>query len=71
MTGEVKLPVYAAARLPEVWVEDLASRTLLVFRDPSRKSYKTSLTLRQGDTVSMLAHPEIVFAVDELLGPER
>ena len=66
----IKLPAYAAARIPEVWIANLKEQTLLVFRDPSRKEYRTSLTFRRGDTISLLAFPEITFSVDELLGPE-
>ena len=66
---EVKLPVYAAARIRDVWIEDLTSEVLLVFRDPSKGSYKTSLTFHRGDSVWLLAFPEIAFPVEQLLGP--
>lgn len=65
---DVKLGVYAAARVPEVWIEDLVNQTLMVFRDPSRKAYKTSLNFRRGESVSLLAFPEIPIAVSDLLG---
>ncbi len=65
---DVKLRIYAAARLPEVWIADVPGGSLLVYRDPSLKSYKTSLSFRRGDTLSCLAFPDIKLAVDELLG---
>ncbi|PYS53951.1 MAG: Uma2 family endonuclease [Acidobacteria bacterium] len=65
---DVKLRIYAAARLPEVWIADLAGNVLLVYRDPSGKGYGTSLTFRRGDSLSCSRFPEIQLAVDELLG---
>jgi Uma2 family endonuclease len=65
----VKLPTYAAVRIPEVWIEDLARETLSVFRHPARGAYTTLLELHRGDSVSLLAYPEIAFPVESLLGP--
>jgi Uma2 family endonuclease len=65
---DVKLEVYAGARIREVWIEDLVSQSLMIFRDPSTKMYKTSLTFCRGDVVSLLAFPEIAVQVSELLG---
>jgi len=63
-----KMPRYAAAGVPEVWIENLNSDELLVYRDPSGGTYKTTLTLRRGDSASVAAFPEILFKVDDLLG---
>ena len=65
---DVKLRIYAAARLPEVWIADLAGDSLLVYRNPSGKGYKTFLSCRRGDTLSCLTFPDVTLAVDELLG---
>lgn len=64
----VKAPRYAAAGVPEVWIENLEEDLLLVFRDPAGKTYKTCLTLRSSDSISVLAFPDVVFKVDQLLG---
>jgi hypothetical protein len=64
----VKLPIYARLEVPEVWIEDLAHDLILVFRDRAAKSYKTGLTMRRGDTLSVAAFPEITFKVENLLG---
>ena len=63
----VKLPIYAATRVPEVWIADLQGAELLVFRDPSRRRYTTHLKFRRGESVSCLAFPDIRIAVDDLL----
>ena len=65
---DVKLPIYAAMRLPEVWIADLAGDEVLVYREPSGKRYNTSLSFRSGDSISCLTPPQIQLAVDDLLG---
>jgi Uma2 family endonuclease len=65
---KVKLPHYARCGVPEVWIEDLNNDLLLVFRDPSRGRYKTSMTLGKGEKVSPLAFPDVSFKVEDLLG---
>ena len=64
----VKLPRYAAAGVPEVWIENLEDDLLLVYRDPAGNSYTASLTLGRGDPVSLAAFPDIVFKVDDFVG---
>jgi Uma2 family endonuclease len=63
-----KLKVYARAGVSEVWIEDLTTDTLLVFREPSRAAYQVQLMFRPGDTVASLAFPDLRLAVSELLG---
>jgi Uma2 family endonuclease len=63
-----KLRVYARHGVSEVWIEDLTSDTLLVFREPSGATYKTELALRRGESIAPLAFPEVAFSVSEFLG---
>src|SRR5262245_39132592 len=44
----IKLPLFAASGVPEVWIEDLNEDFLLVFRDPEGNAYRTILTLKRG-----------------------
>ena len=64
----VKLPIYAAVGVPEVWIEDLAEGALWVYREPFGGAYKTSLRLSRGESVCPLAFPDAVFSVEALLG---
>jgi len=66
---QIKVPRYAAAGVPEVWIENLAADELLVYRNPGAKAYSISLTLHRTDTISPSVFPDIVFKVDEILGP--
>ena len=64
----VKLPRYAAAGIPEVWIEDLKNDCLLVYRDRTEKNFATSLTLHRGDSISPLAFPSVTFRIEDLIG---
>ena len=67
-----KLPLYAAANIPDYWIVDIASRRLLVFRDPAPipdggAAYRTHRTLGPADTVSPHAAPSAAVTVADLL----
>jgi Uma2 family endonuclease len=64
----IKLPLFAASGVAEVWIENLNDDELLVYRDPVSRVYSTSLTFRRGALVSLAAFPEIPIKVDDLLG---
>jgi Uma2 family endonuclease len=65
---EVKLPLYTRARIPEVWIFDLASQVILVYRKPSNEGYKETFTVRKPDNIAPLAFPSMVLTTDQLLG---
>ena len=69
-----KLSLYAAGRIADYWVVDVAGRQLLVFRDPLPDAsqphghgYATQLVLGPGDTVSPLSAPSSTIRVADLL----
>lgn len=64
----VKVPIYARLGIPEVWIADLQQDRILIFRDPAGNAYKTTLTLHRGESLSVLAFPEINFKVEDVLG---
>jgi len=63
-----KLRVYARQGVREVWIEDLTTDRLLVFRDAEGGSYKTQLSLSPGDSIAPQAFPQLVLSVSNLLG---
>jgi Uma2 family endonuclease len=65
--SRIKMPRYAAARIPEVWVENLQDDVLHVYRDPTVTGYATSLVLRRGESLSPVALPDVTFTVEQLL----
>ena len=64
-----KLARYAAAGIPEVWIANLRVREVTVYADPSGSEYENVATYRAGDSISPIAFPDIVLAVDEFMPP--
>ena len=64
----VKLPLYAAAGIPEVWLVDLAGEAVEVYRAPAATGYRDARRLVRGDRVAPGAFPDASLAVDEVLG---
>ena len=63
-----KVPRYAAAGIPETWVVDTSDNRLEVYRDPSSDGYQTTTVLSAGASVSPEAFPDVVLAVDDIIG---
>jgi Uma2 family endonuclease len=64
---DTKVPLYAAAGIPEVWIADLQGDRLRVFRDPDAGEYRRVEVLTRNDSVAPLAFPDLQLSVDELL----
>lgn len=64
----VKLPLYAIARIPEVWIVNLADEAVEVYRNPQGSAYQETATLGRGEVVSPEAFPALGLAAEELLG---
>lgn len=63
-----KLPKYAAAGIPEVWLVDLGSEQVEVHFVPKGNAYGTVKTYRRGEQVVSENLPELSISVDELFG---
>lgn len=63
-----KLPLYARALIPEVWIVDLVLSEIEVYRDPKGDTYAEKFVLKRGDTVSPQAFPDIVARVEDVIG---
>jgi len=64
---EVKLPLYARAGIPEVWIADLAGDRLEIYRDPRPDAYTTVGVLARNDAVAPVAFPDLRLTVGDLL----
>ena len=65
----VKFPLYAEAKIPEVWLVNLADDRLEIYHQPMEKSYQHVLILQRGDALRLLAFPEVELDVIDLIGP--
>jgi Uma2 family endonuclease len=64
---DVKLPRYAAAGIPEVWIWDLERRRVLVNRRPAGDMSGES-TIHEGGTLAPLAFPDVAISIEQILG---
>ena len=63
----VKLPLYAAAGIPEVWIVDLERRRVLVHRQPTGATHFDITMVGEG-TLSPVAFPELQIRLEEIVG---
>ena len=64
---DVKVPVYARAGIPEVWLLDLNQGCVEVYREPSPNGYRQTTNAWQDETLRPVSLPEISVRVDDLL----
>ena len=64
----VKLPLYARAGIPELWIVDIKRRALDAYRVPDGDFYRERTTHRAGEQVALAAAPEIVVRLDLMFG---
>ena len=65
---DVKFSIYARAGIPEAWLLDLVADRLEVYRHPTPDGYQDVQSLQRAESVAPQAFPDLVLAVDDLLG---
>lgn len=64
---DTKIPLYAAARIPEVWIVNLIDNIIEVHQDPSNGIYKLAKIYTPGDSLHSKALPDFSLEVDKIL----
>ncbi|MFN8558787.1 MAG: Uma2 family endonuclease [Dehalococcoidia bacterium] len=64
----IKLPLYAAAGIIEVWLVNLVAQVVEVYRDPAPEGYRRHTVHGRGESIALLALPDVAVAVAEILG---
>ncbi|HME21116.1 MAG TPA: Uma2 family endonuclease [Acetobacteraceae bacterium] len=64
----MKLPLYARAGIPEVWIVDANANEIAVWRDPSQDGYGAASCVPLGGTVTPQALPGVILRVSDFLG---
>ena len=64
---ELKLPRYAAAGIPEVWIANVSVRQVEAFHDPVDGIYQSSRIVPSDGRISPRAFPDVVLTVGEFL----
>ncbi|OGF53023.1 MAG: hypothetical protein A2Z21_08670 [Candidatus Fraserbacteria bacterium RBG_16_55_9] len=65
---KVKIPLYAKAGIPEVWLVDLDEERIEVYRNPSAKGYGEVQRFRRGRSLAPQALPDMKLSVSDILG---
>ena len=63
----VKLPLYASAGIPEVWLVDLVKQQVEVYTQPQDDIYALRRLVRKGEVIALVAL-DLEVTVDEVLG---
>ncbi len=63
-----KVPMYAAANIPEVWIVDLNTDRIWVYLEPKDGSYTQIQAYERAQSLTVQALPGVSLMVDEVLG---
>ncbi len=63
-----KAPLYARFGIPELWIVDVNRAWITCYLDPTADGYSTTRVYRRGESLSPLAFPNLVIAVNDVLG---
>ena len=63
----VKLPLYAAAGIPESWLMNLQDDVIEAYTDPAPDGYRTVRRYYLGDAIAPIAFPELLIPVSQLI----
>jgi Uma2 family endonuclease len=64
---QMKVPLYARHRIPEVWVIDLRDQLLHVYRTPKGGSYAEVTSLSMPGTITLTALPDVEIDLSGIL----
>lgn len=65
----LKARLYGLAEVDEYWIVNHVDEVVEVYRDARRGKWRSMVTYKRGDTISMLAFPDVSIAVSEVLPP--
>jgi Uma2 family endonuclease len=63
-----RAPLYARFGLRERWIVDLTRSWVMRYLDPTPEGYGTTQVFRRGESLSPLAFPDLLLAVNDILG---
>ncbi len=64
---KVKLPLYARAGIPEVWIVDLGTNRIERHTEPVEGSYRLVKRMRRGQAITSIALPALTVPVDQII----
>lgn len=64
----IKSKLYGAAGIADYWIINLPARQIEVYREPRQDGYRTVTRYAPGESLSLLAFPDVTLNVSEILG---
>lgn len=64
----IKIPLYARANIQEVWLVNLMENCIEIYSSPRSGGYEFSKTIRNDQTISPKAFPDISLTAKQILG---
>jgi Uma2 family endonuclease len=64
----VKVPLYARAGIPEVWLIDLPQDLIEIYAQPAGGTYQVQRQARPGEQLTAETLPQLSLSVDDVLG---
>ena len=65
---DVKLPLYALARIPEVWIANVIDEIVEVYTQPANGIYQQSRIVKRGESFTSPALPGLTLTAEMILG---
>lgn len=65
---DIKLPLYARAGVPEVWLADLVEDAMYVYCQPHGGAYNEARQVRRGESLAPRLLPHVTLEVGAILG---
>lgn len=65
---ETKIPLYAAAEIPEIWLINIKRNLIIIHTKPINGEYQNSRIVRRKETLQSETVPNISIEVDKILG---
>jgi Uma2 family endonuclease len=66
----VKVRLYGLAQVDEYWIVNLVDESVEIYRDPREGEWWSKSTHQRGETITMLAFPDVAIPVSDVLPPE-
>jgi Uma2 family endonuclease len=64
----VKVPLYARAGIPEVWIVNLIEDLIEVYTDPVNGLYQQVRMVKRGESLTLQSISDVTFSVDAVFG---
>jgi Uma2 family endonuclease len=64
---EDKLSIYAEEGIADYWIVNLIDDVIEVYRDPAGDCYRDQSVVRRGQSLALLALPDVTVAVNDIL----